>query len=82
MQIEVRACAIVADALKMQRGVTIDDTMATLASWDSLAHMSVVLAIEAEIGRQLTGEEIASITSVQTVARLLEATGSSAKSAS
>ncbi len=76
MQTEVRACEIVADSLKMQRGVTIDDTMATLASWDSLAHMSIVLAIETEIGRLLTAEEIASITSVQSVARLLELTGS------
>lgn len=69
---EDRACEIVARALKIEGGhVSIDDTMETLPAWDSLAHMSIVLTIEAETNRQLRAEEIASILSVRSVAELL-----------
>lgn len=71
METDHRACEIVAEALKVQGTVSIDDTMATLASWDSLTHMSIMLTVEAEIGRPLAAEEIASIFSVRDVARLL-----------
>lgn len=78
MAVEITACRIVAEALGQQGNVNIDDGMATLAAWDSLAHMGIVLGIEAEIGRSLAAEEIASIASVRDVAVLLAgATGGS-----
>lgn len=73
---DLQACELIANALNIQGGVGIDDSMATLPAWDSLAHAAVVLEIEAAIDRQLTGEEIASIDSVRSVATLL--TGRSA----
>lgn len=69
---ETRAGDIVAGALKMEAGVAIDDTLATLPAWDSLAHLSIVLEIEAVLGRPLTGDEIVGIDSVRAVASLLE----------
>jgi len=68
---EERACAIVAAALNVQGDVAMSDDMATLAVWDSLGHMNLVLRIEREIGRQLSAEEIVSITSVTGVASML-----------
>jgi acyl carrier protein len=71
MKAESRACEIVGTALKIQRPVAISDDMATLENWDSLTHMSLVLNIEEEIGRQLRAEEIVSISSVRDIANLL-----------
>lgn len=66
-----RACAIVAAALGSQGGVSITDGMHTLAAWDSLAHLRIVLGIEAELGGTLTPEQIAGIIDVRSVAGLL-----------
>lgn len=71
MKAESRACEIVATALKIQRRVAISDNMETLENWDSLTHMSLVLNVEEEIGRQLRAEEIVSISSVRDIANLL-----------
>ena len=68
---EQLACAIVARALKHQGQVTIDDDVGTLPAWDSLAHMAIILELEAETGRQLDPEEVAGIGSVRAVAELI-----------
>jgi acyl carrier protein len=65
------ACAIVARALKHQGNVTIDDDVTTLGAWDSLAHMAIILEMEAQTGRQLDPEEVAGIGSVRAVAELI-----------
>lgn len=45
--------------------------------WDSLNHISLVVAIEAEFGVELTAEELATLRNVGDMARLLAAkTGS------
>ncbi|MBK8085300.1 MAG: acyl carrier protein [Devosia sp.] len=75
MHPEAGACAIVAEALGQQEAVEITDDMITLTAWDSLAHMRLMLGIEAALGRSLTADEIASITSVRDVARLLDTAG-------
>jgi len=73
MQAETRARQIVASALDIQGEITIDDDMVTLAAWNSLSHARLMLELEAELGRELSGEEVASIVSVAAVARLLGA---------
>lgn len=63
--------ALVASALDIQGAVAITDDMNSLAAWSSLTHARLVLELEAELGRELTGEEVAGITSVSAVAALL-----------
>src|SRR5438445_11030282 len=51
---------------------------ATIESWDSLNHVYLVLALEAEFGVQFDAEEIANLISVGAIQRRLErASGSS-----
>ena len=42
-----------------------------LPGWDSLGHMSVVLAIEVQIGRMLRPDEIGRLKSVSDIAAIL-----------
>jgi acyl carrier protein len=72
MNAELRACQLVATALRLQRAVTLDDDMTSLAEWDSLSHMAIVLELETEAGRRLSPEEIVLVTSVRAIAELLE----------
>ncbi|OLD87494.1 MAG: hypothetical protein AUG85_06995 [Gemmatimonadetes bacterium 13_1_20CM_4_66_11] len=54
------------------------DSPATIESWDSLNHVYLVLALEAEFGVQFDAEEIANLISVGAIQRRLEsASGSS-----
>lgn len=66
-----RACAIVGEALNCPGAIGIGADMSTVAAWDSLGHMAIVAGIESELGRSLTAEQIASISSVRRVAELL-----------
>lgn len=72
MDAEKRACQMVADILGIRGPVTLEDGMLTLMNWDSLTHMTIVMALEKEIGRQLSSEEIVSIASLRDIARLLQ----------
>jgi acyl carrier protein len=71
MTAEDRAVALVANALEIQGTVSLDDDMTSLAAWNSLAHARLMLEVEAALGRELTGEEVANIVSVEAVASLL-----------
>jgi len=54
------------------------DSPATIESWDSLNHVYLILALEAEFGVQFDAEEIANLISVGAIQRRLErASGSS-----
>ena len=44
----------------------------TLAGWDSLQHLNLVLALEQEFALQFTPEEIEQMLSVELIADLLE----------
>lgn len=67
------ARAIVAGALGLApRDVGPAASPADLPGWDSLAHLRIVLAIEAARGRSMTGEEIAGLWDVGSVAAALE----------
>lgn len=41
-----------------------DAAVGSLPQWDSIAHMSIILAVEDRLRRQLTPEEIASLETV------------------
>jgi acyl carrier protein len=49
--------------------VPVDAPVGSLPQWDSIAHLSIILAFEEKLGRQLTPDEIASL---KTVASLVE----------
>ncbi|OEO32917.1 hypothetical protein VW23_008875 [Devosia insulae DS-56] len=71
MSPDEQACAIVGDALNCPGAIAIGADMSSVAAWDSLGHMAIVAGIESALGRSLTAEQIASITSVRRVAELL-----------
>lgn len=71
MSADERACVIVGEALNCPGAVGIGADMSSVAAWDSLGHMAIVAGIEHELGRNLTAEQIASISSVRRVAERL-----------
>jgi acyl carrier protein len=52
--------------------VAADASVETLAQWDSIGHVNIVLETEAELGRKLAPEEIAGIGSVADLALLYQ----------
>ena len=70
---EIRAAALVARAFNIQGEVSAEADMASLPAWDSMNHVTLLLEIEKELGRPLRSEEVASIDSVRSIARLLRA---------
>jgi len=42
-------------------------TMDDISTWDSLTHMGLIVAIENEFGIELTGDDIADMTSCDTI---------------
>jgi acyl carrier protein len=68
------ACRIVAAVLnRPAESVAPGDRVGSLPGWDSIAHLNIVLAVEAELGRQLTPEEITAIGTVADLAGLIAA---------
>ena len=64
---------VVAKALKYSLdAVGSDAGVDTLPQWDSMGHVNIVLEIETELGRNLSPEEIAGISSVADVALLYQ----------
>lgn len=67
-----RARRLVAESLDRDlEEVSGDGTMESVPGWDSLGHVRIILALEASLGRALSGAEIASIGSLTDVAALL-----------
>ncbi len=48
------------------------DSPTTVAGWDSVSHLNLILSLEAEFGVQFEAEEIASLNSVQTIRERLQ----------
>lgn len=65
-----RAAQIIARAFNIQGEVPLDADMMSLPAWDSMNHVTLLLEIEQELGRPLRPDEIGSIDSVQSIARL------------
>lgn len=70
---EIRAAALIARAFNIQGEVAADADMLSLPAWDSMNHVTLLLEIEKELGRPLRPEEVGSIDSVRSIARLLAA---------
>ena len=68
------ARALVARVLEVPaQEVLLDGGVETIPAWDSLGHVKILLAIEAESGRTLDSELVASLRTVGDVARALAA---------
>lgn len=52
-----------------------EDSPETIAAWDSLAHINLILAIEDAIGAELTTDEVLQLTSVKTIVEICSARG-------
>ena len=68
-----RARRVLAEALQVPLQEIDDDaSIDTVAGWDSLAHMRVVLEVEAALGHELDPEAVLAITRVENIARILD----------
>jgi acyl carrier protein len=67
-----QARELLAEAVNADTGAVPDDArIGLLEQWDSLAHLRLILAIEAKIGRLLDPDEIMGVESLDDVAALL-----------
>lgn len=73
-----RARELVADALGLELSeVPEDGTMESVEAWDSLQHLSVITAIEADFAITLSPEQVASLQSVSAIGALIAEHGES-----
>jgi acyl carrier protein len=67
------ARALLAEALEMDVADVADDAaIGTLANWDSLGHMRLILALEGYLGEPLPPETMVSIGSLADIVTILE----------
>jgi acyl carrier protein len=67
---------ILADTLGVREGDIGDNASTeTLSSWDSVAHLNIVLSVEAAYGVSFTPEEIAEMTSLEKIKAALTKRG-------
>lgn len=67
------AIDLLAEALVLTAAEVDDATaLGVTAQWDSLAHLRLILALEGNLGRRLTPEEIVSIASLSDVVAIIE----------
>lgn len=67
-----RARRLVAAALDLPPdAVAADGTFETVAGWDSLAHVRIVLSLEETLGRVLAPVEVVDLIDVPAIAQLL-----------
>lgn len=68
----LKARMLVAEAIERPLADVPDDaSIATLPAWDSLAHVRLIIAVEAALGAPLLTDEMLSIDSAIAIARLL-----------
>ena len=76
-EIESRTRAVMAKVFQISpqeiTGVTARET---LQSWDSLKHMTLILALEEEFGVEFSDKEIVSVNSLQLLLDVLRSKGS------
>ena len=67
---------LIAVTLKVDRSLVTDDaSMQTLTKWDSLAHMNLVAAMEAEFNVRFEPEDLLSMVSVKDIVETLKRLG-------
>ena len=70
--IEIRARVVVGKVLQMHpEDIHADISRETLAAWDSLRHMNLILALEDEFGVEFSDKEIADINSLDLLLKAL-----------
>ncbi len=52
--------------------IPLDASILNLQSWDSLAHLRLVIALEESLGRELAPDDIVNISTLEDVARHLQ----------
>ncbi|MCO6499928.1 MAG: acyl carrier protein [Vicingus serpentipes] len=63
---------ILADTLKVPLEKTLEDlTMDDVNNWDSLTHMNLIVAIEGELGIELSGDDIAEMISFNAIRKTI-----------
>ncbi|MFO0388471.1 MAG: acyl carrier protein [Alphaproteobacteria bacterium] len=63
---------LIADVLRLpEASVTGDTSMENTQEWDSLKHIEIIVAIEQQLGVELTGDEIADMISVKAIETIL-----------
>ncbi len=63
---------LIAEVLKLpEASVTASTSMENTPEWDSLKHIEIIVAIEQQMGMELTGDEIADMTSVKAIETIL-----------
>lgn len=68
-----RLARIVAAVLDVEAGSLSDeDSPETVESWDSIQHIQLIIAIEAEFGIQFSAEEIGELNSIGRLRRRVE----------
>lgn len=55
--------------------ITDEASMKTIPEWDSLKHMELIVGLEQHYDIELTGDEIAEMTSVDAIKKVLEGRG-------
>ncbi len=66
---------ILGSILQAGRALTMKDSADTVSTWDSARQVEVVLAVEDALGRDLTVNEVKSLTSIQNIVSLLRSNG-------
>lgn len=72
MEIDAKLKAVMSAVLKVPaEDIGEESSMDTIASWDSLHHMNLVLALEEEFGVSVPDEDAADITSYRLIKTVL-----------
>lgn len=63
---------LLSETLKIPLEKTLEDlTMDDVNDWDSLTHMNLIVAIEGELGIELSGDDIAEMTSFDAIRKIV-----------
>jgi acyl carrier protein len=70
-----RLLELLQEALLLDSPVKVSDARTTLTDWDSVGHLSIISALEAELGADAVSAEIQQAASVQQIVDSLRAAG-------
>lgn len=61
------------EVLDLEEG-TLEETaeLSTIEEWDSIAHLSLIILLEEEFGKQITGKEVRGFKTVQDILSAME----------
>jgi acyl carrier protein len=77
VSLDARLRGVIAGVFPVEPGALTDaDSPQTIAEWDSVGHLNLVLAIEAEFGVQFSPDEMAELTSVGAIRERLSGASS------